>query len=64
MWIYNDSHHPFVLTFNPWQANLERVMIEFADVMNKMVNDEKITHTERFRSMKSINRSRKSLKII
>ena len=55
---------PFALIFKLWLANLERVMIEFADVMNKMVNDEKITHTEHFRSVKGINRSQKSLKII
>ena len=34
------------LTFKLWQANLEHVMIEFVDVMNKMVNDEKITNDE------------------
>ena len=33
----------FALTFKPWQANLEYVMIEFADVMNKMIHDEKMT---------------------
>ena len=30
----------FALTFKPWEANLEYVMIEFADVMNAMVKDE------------------------
>ena len=54
----------FALTFKPWQANLEHVMIEFVDVMNKMVHDEKITHDECLRSMEGINRSRKGLKII
>ena len=54
----------FALTFKPWQANLEHVMIEFLDVMNKMVNDEKITHDECLRSMKGINRIQKGLKII
>ena len=54
----------FALTFKPWQANLEHVMIEFFDVMNKMVNDEKITNGECLRSMKGINRSQKGLKII
>ena len=33
----------FALTFKPWQANLEYVMIEFADVMNKMIHDENLT---------------------
>ena len=33
----------YTSTFKPWQANFERLMIKFADVMNKMVNDEKIT---------------------
>ena len=46
----------FALKFKLWQANLEHIMIEFTDVMNIVVNDEKITHTEHFRS--------KSLKII
>ena len=32
---------PFALIFKLWLANLERVMIEFAHVMNEMVNDEK-----------------------
>ena len=36
----------FALTFKHWQANLEHVMIEFVDVMNKIVNDEKITNDE------------------
>ena len=54
----------FALTFKPWQANLEHVMIEFVDVMNKMVNDEKFTNDECLRSMKGINRSQKGLKII
>ena len=54
----------FALTFKPWQANLEHVIIEFVDVMNKMVHDEKITHDEYLRSMEGINRSRKGLKII
>ena len=54
----------FALTFKLWQENLEHVMIEFVDAMNKIVNDEKITHKECLRPMKGINRSRKSLKII
>ena len=54
----------FALKYKPWQATLEHIMIEFAVVTNKMVNDEKITHTEHFRSVKGINRSQKSLKII
>ena len=49
----------FALPFKPWQANLERVMIEFVDVMN-----EKITNDECLRSDKGINRSQKGLKII
>ena len=32
----------FALTFKLWQANLEHVMIEFVDVMNKMVHDKKL----------------------
>ena len=47
----------FALTFKPWQANLEHIMIEFVDVMNKMVHDEKITHDECSRSIKGINRT-------
>ena len=54
----------FALTFKPWQANLEHVMIEFVDVMNKMVHDGKITHDGCLRSIKGINRIRKGLKII
>ena len=33
----------FALAFKLWQANLEHVTIEFADVMNEMANGEKIT---------------------
>ena len=32
----------FALTFTLWQENLEHVMIEFVDFMNKIDNDEKI----------------------
>ena len=39
-------------------------MIEFADVMNKIVNDEKITNNESLQPMKGINKIRKGLKII
>ena len=54
----------FALTFKPWQANLEHVIIEFVDVMNKIVNDDKITNDDCLRSVKGINRSLKGLKII
>ena len=49
----------FALTFKPWQENLEHVMIEFLDVMNEIVNDEKITDDECLQSVKGIHRSRK-----
>ena len=54
----------FALTFKPWQVNLEHIMIEFANVMNKMVNDEKITNNECLQPMKGINNILKGLKII
>ena len=54
----------FALTFKPWQINLEHIMIGFADVMNKIVNDEKITNNERLQPMKGIKKIRKGLKII
>ena len=33
----------FALTFNHWKATFDHFIIKFADVMNKMVNDKKIT---------------------
>ena len=54
----------FALTFKLLQANLEHVMIEFVDVMNKIVNNEKITNDECLQPMKGINKIRKGLKII
>ena len=54
----------FALIFKPWQINLEHIMIEFADVMNKMVNDEEITNNECLQPTKGINKIRKGLKII
>ena len=50
-------------TFKEWLANLEHVMIEFADVLNKMIHDEKIT-LECLKCRKGTNRSLKSLQII
>ena len=49
----------FALTFIPLQANLEYVMIKFADVMKKMVNAKKI-----ILYITGINRSRKGLEMI